>query len=188
MAKLIYGIITSLDGFVADPQGQFEWAAPDDEVHAFINDLERPIGTYLYGRRLYETMAGWGSAEFAEGKGAVTSDYANVWRAAKKVVYSRTLRKAATPNTRIEREFDPAAVARMKDESSRNLTIGGPYLAAEALKAGLVDEIRFFVAPVVVGAGNRALHGGMHLDLTLRDHRRFASGFVYLHYLCRPVT
>jgi dihydrofolate reductase len=188
LAKLIYGIITSLDGFVSDPDGRFEWAAPDDEVHAFINDLERPIGTYLYGRRLYETMAGWGSAEFTDGGAAVTNDYANVWRAANKVVYSRTLSKATTPNTRIEREFDAAAVARMKNEASRDLTVGGPHLAAEALKSGLVDEIRFFVAPVVVGAGNRALNAGIRLDLSLLEHRRFAGGFVYLHYLCRAVT
>lgn len=181
-------MITSLDGFVADPRGSFEWAAPDDEVHAFINDLERPIGTYLYGHRLYETMAGWGSAEFTEGKGAVVSDYASIWRAANKIVYSGTLSKVATPNTRIEREFDPAAVARMKDESQRDLTVGGPHLAAEALKAGLVDEIRFFVAPVVVGAGNRALYAGARLDLSLLEHRRFASGFVYLHYRCKSVT
>lgn len=188
MAKLIYGIITSLDGFVADPRGLFEWAAPDDEVHAFINDLERPIGTYLYGRRLYETMAGWGSAEFTNGRDAVTSDYADLWRAADKVVYSRTLRTVATPNTRIEREFDRVEVARMKEESPSDLTVGGPHVAAEAFKGGLVDEIRLFIAPVIVGAGNRALHAGLRLNLSLLEHRRFAGGFVYVHYLCKPVT
>jgi dihydrofolate reductase len=179
MARLIYSAIASLDGYVEDESGRFDWARPDEEVHAFVNDLERPVGTYLYGRRMYETMAYW---ETAAGDSATTRDFAEIWRAADKVVYSRTLAEASTPRTRIEPEFDPEAVQRLKTAAARDLGIGGAGLAAEALRAGLVDELHLLLAPVVVGGGKRALPDGVRIDLELLDERRFASGFVFLRY------
>ena len=137
MARLIYSAIASLDGYIEDERGKFDWAAPDEEVHAFVNDLERPVGTYLYGRRMYETMAVWETMDDDE---AVMRDYAQMWRAADKVVYSRTLDSAASSRTRIEREFDPDAVRGMKAAAERDISIGGPGLAAHAVEAGLVDE------------------------------------------------
>ena len=182
MAKLIYTSITSLDGFVADAEGNFDWATPDEEVHTFVNDQERPIGTFLYGRRMYETLVAWESPAIAEGRPAYIRDYHEIWRAADKVVYSKTLEAVASERTRIERDFDPEAVRRMKDEAGRDLGVGGPNLAAQAIRAGLVDELRLIVAPVVVGTGNAALPSDVRLRLDLQDERRFTDGIVYLGY------
>jgi dihydrofolate reductase len=182
MAKLICTAITSLDGYIADERGEFEWAAPDDDVHGFINDLERPIGTYLYGRRLYEVMAFWETAAAEPDPSPVGLDYATLWRAADKIVYSTTLQAASSARTRIERTFDPNAVRAMKDAADRDLSIGGPALATHAFRAGLVDEIRLFVSPIIVGGGNPFLPGQLRLNLRLLDERRFDSGVVYLRY------
>jgi dihydrofolate reductase len=179
--KLIYSALASLDGYVEDADSSFDWAAPDDEVHAFVNDLERPIATYLYGLRMYETMAYWESpANTADGPAAV-QEYGEIWRAADKVVYSRTLETVATARTRIERELDPSAVRRLKETTSGDLSIGGAELAARAIAAGLVDEYHLFLVPVVVGAGKRALPD-VRLSLELLEERRFGSGTVYLRY------
>jgi dihydrofolate reductase len=182
MAKLIYSAIASLDGYVADEDGRFDWAAPDEEVHRFVNDLERPVGTYLYGRRMYEVMRFWETADTAPDQPDYGREYARVWQAADKVVYSRTLARPATARTRVERDFDPEAVRRMKAEASRDLSVGGPGLAAEALRAGLVDEVNLLLAPVVVGGGNRALPDKVRVDLELVDERRFGGGMVFLGY------
>jgi dihydrofolate reductase len=185
MARLIYSAIASLDGYVADEQGNFRWAMPDEEVHSFVNDMERPIGTYLYGRRMYEVMAVWDRPETVEGEPEPMHDYAAIWRAADKVVYSTTLESATTARTRIERSFDPAAVQQLKAESDRDLSVGGPHLAAETLRAGLVDEIHMLLVPVVIGGGNNALPDGVRLNLELVDEHRFGNGFVHLHYRVR---
>ena len=182
MADLIYAAQTSLDGYIADENGDFDWAAPDSDVHAFINDLERPIGTYLYGQRLYETMVYWETSGAEPGRSPAERDYAKLWRAADKVVYSTTLPEAGSDRTRIERTFDPAAVRAMKDAADRDLSIGGPALAAHALQAGLVDEVRVFVYPVIIGSGNPFLPDRLRADLRLLDERRFDSGVVYLRY------
>jgi dihydrofolate reductase len=179
MARLIYSAIASLDGYVEDEHGQFHWAAPDEEVHAFVNDLERPIGTYLYGRRMYETMVYW---ETDDDQAAVARDYGEIWRAADKVVYSRTLPAAASERTRIERTFDKAAIRALKESARSDMAIGGADLAGQAMAEGLVDECHLLLAPVLVGGGKRALPAGVHADLELLDQRRFASGFVYLKY------
>jgi dihydrofolate reductase len=181
MAKLIYSVITSLDGYVADESGKFDWAAPDDEVHAFVNEQEREIGTYLYGRRLYEVMAFWETVE-VDGSPPVVADYAGIWRSADKVVFSSSLAAPTSARTRIEREFDPETVRRWKAEASRDLSVGGPELAAAALRAGLVDECHLFLNPVVVGGGTPALPGHLRIGLELLDTRRFTSGVVHLHY------
>jgi dihydrofolate reductase len=179
MANLIYTALASLDGYVADEQGKFDWARPDEEVHAFVNDLERPVGTQLYGRRMYEALAVW---ETMDDPAPLMRDFAQIWRAADKVVYSRTLQEVASARTRIEREFDPEAVRRMKAAAERDLTIGGPELAAEALRAGLVDEINLLLSPIVVGGGNPALPAGLRIALELLDERRFGNGVVHVHY------
>lgn len=179
MARLIYSAITSLDGYVSDAHGGFDWAAPDDEVHAFVNDLERPVGTYLYGRRMYEVMSYW---ETTPDAGPVIRDYAAIWRAADKVVYSRTLESASTERTRIERDFDVAAVRGMKESASADISVGGPHLAGAALRAGLVDEVHLFLAPVIVGGGNRALPDGVRLDLELVEEKRFGGGVLFAGY------
>ena len=181
MSKLVYTALASLDGFVEDAEGRFEWAAPDEEVHAFVNDLERPVATYLYGRRMYETMAFWESLANTAGEPAVVQEFGEIWRAADKVVYSRTLETVATARTRIERELDPEAVRRLKETTSSDLGIGGAELAAQAIEAGLVDEYHLFLVPVVVGAGKRAFPNA-RLNLELLDERRFANGTVYLGY------
>ncbi|HEX6713691.1 MAG TPA: dihydrofolate reductase family protein [Thermoleophilaceae bacterium] len=180
MGKLVYSVLASLDGYIEDADGNFGWAAPDEEVHRFVNDLERGIDTYLYGRRMYDTMVYWETAE-AAGHGSHIEDYAQIWRAADKVVYSRTLESAASERTRIEREFDADAVRALK--ATHDVSVGGPELAAEALRAGLVDELHLFLAPVVVGGGKRALPDDVALTLELVDERRFTGGFVHLHYL-----
>ena len=180
MAKLVYSAITSLDGYVADEDGKFDWAAPDEEVHSFVNDLERPIGTYLYGRRLYEVMRYWETAETANDP--FTRDYAAIWQAADKIVYSRTLETVSSAKTRIEREFDPEAVRQLKAAAGRDLSVGGSELAAQALMAGVVDECHLFLTPVVVGGGKRSLPNAVRLNLELLDERRFGNGTVYLRY------
>jgi dihydrofolate reductase len=182
MAKLIYTAITSLDGYVADEDGKFDWAAPDEEVHAFVNDLERPIGTYLYGRRIYEVMAGWETMHTLPGQPPVTLDFAAIWQAADKIVYSRTLETVTSARTRIERAFDAEAVRRMKASAERDISVGGPELAAQAIRAGLVDECRLFLTPIVVGGGNPALPDNVRVKLELLDECRFGNGVVHLHY------
>jgi dihydrofolate reductase len=181
MAKLIYSAITSLDGYVADEDGNFDWAVPDEEVHGFVNDLERPIGTYLYGRRMYHVMVPWETLDVAD-QPPFVRDFAETWRAADKIVYSRTLATVSSARTRIERDFDPEAVRRMKAAADRDLSVGGPTLAAEAIRGRLVDEYHLFVTPVVVGGGVPSLPGDVRLGLELLDERRFRSGVVHLHY------
>jgi dihydrofolate reductase len=186
MVKLIYSAIASLDGYVEDEQGKFDWAAPDAEVFAFVSDLERPVGTYLYGRRMYETMVFWETAGTSGDQPAATRDFAEMWRAAEKVVYSRTLQTTSSARTRIEPDFDPASIRRLKESSARDITVGGPGLAGQAVAAGLVDEVQLFLVPVMVGGGKRALPDGVHARLELLDERRFRGGVVYLRYgLCR---
>lgn len=182
MAALIYSVITSLDGFVADVQGNFGWAMPDEELHAAVNDLERPIGTYLYGRRMYEVMRYWDTPAAVEDQSEVAVDYAEIWRAANKTVYSSTLGAASTSKTRIERQFDPDGVRRLKETAEADLSVGGPELAAHALRAGLVDECHLFLTPIVVGGGQHWLPGGLCLELELLDERRFGNGVVQVHY------
>jgi dihydrofolate reductase len=182
MAKLIYSAIESLDGYVADEEGKFDWSEPDDEVHSFINTLEAPVGTYLYGRRLYDVMAYWESPPGIADQPLYSQDFAEIWQAAEKVVYSRTLESVSTARTRIEREFDAEAVRQMKENADRDILIGGPELAAEAFRAGLVDELQLFVAPVVVGGGTKSLPEKVRLNLELLDERRFGNGTVYFRY------
>jgi dihydrofolate reductase len=181
VAKLVYSMITSLDGYVADRDGNFEWAAPDEEVHAFVNDLERSIGTCLYGRRMYETMAVWETLDVTS-EPPVMRDFAALWRAADKVVYSTTLDAVSTTKTRLERSFDPDAVRELKDRADRDISISGPHLAAHAIRAGLVDEYHLFVTPVVVGGGTGWLPDDVRIDLELVGERRFGAGVVHLHY------
>jgi dihydrofolate reductase len=182
MVKLIYSTIASLDGYVADEDGEFGWAAPDEQVHAFINDLERRVGTYLYGRRIYEVMRYWETADATSGGSAVERDYAQIWRSADKIVYSRTLRSVSSARTRIERDFDAAAITHEKARAGGDIGVGGPGLAARALEAGLVDELRLFVVPILVGGGTRSLPDHVRLEVELLDERRFDGGMVYLHY------
>jgi dihydrofolate reductase len=179
MGELIYSAIGSLDGYIADADGRFEWAAPDEEVHAFVNELERPVGTFLLGRRTYEVLVPW---ETIDDPAPAMRDFAQIWRAADKVVYSRTLETVSTARTRLERELDLEAVRRMKAEAERNLGIGGPELAAPAIRAGLVDELHLFLSPIVVGGGTAALPDGVRWELELVDERRFGNGVVFLRY------
>jgi dihydrofolate reductase len=185
MAKLIYSAITSLDGCIEDKQGKFDWGAPDDEVFAFVNDLERPVGTYLYGRRMYETMVFWETASTSGDQPAVTRDFTEIWRAAEKIVYSRTLPTLSSERTRIERDFDPAAIRRLKESSVRDITVAGAELAGEAMAAGLVDECHLFLVPIIVGGGKRALPDDVRAQLELLAERRFRSGVVHLQYRLR---
>jgi dihydrofolate reductase len=185
MAKLIYSAITSLDGYVADEDGNFDWAAPDEEVHSFVNDLERTVGTYLYGRRIYEVMVNWETAHTLPDQPPVVEDFAEIWRAADKIVYSKTLETASSAKTRIERDFDPEEVRRMKASAERDISVGGPDLAAQAIKAGLVDEYHLFLTPVVVGGGKQSLPNDVRLQLELLDERRFGNGVVHVHYRTR---
>jgi len=179
---LIYAMIASLDGYVEDESGRFDWAAPDEEVHAFVNELERPIGTYLYGRRMYETMVAW---ETMDDEHPVMRDFAELWRAAEKIVYSRSLESASSARTRVEHDFDAAVVRRLKESAQGDIGIGGPELAGQAIAAGLVDECHLLLSPVVVGGGNAALPTGLRWDLELADERRFKNGVVHLHYVSR---
>jgi dihydrofolate reductase len=182
MAKLIFAAIASLDGYIEDADGAFDWSAPDAELHAFVNDLERPIGTYLYGRRMYETMVYWETAPTSGDDEPVVHDYARIWQAADKVVYSTTLTAPSSARTRIEPAFEPEAIRQLKASSERDITISGPALAAHALRAELVDELHLFLSPIVVGGGKPALPDGVRLQLDLLGERRFAGGAVHLHY------
>jgi dihydrofolate reductase len=182
VAKLIYSAITSLDGYVADEQGNFEWAAPGAEVHAFVNELVRPIGTYLFGRRMYNVMSVWETMPTSGDAHPVEQDFARIWQTADKIVYSKSLEKASTAKTRIERDFDPREIRRLKSNATRDISVGGPDLAGEAIKAGLVDEILQFVTPIVVGGGNHWLPKHVRVQLELLEERRFKSGVVYLRY------
>jgi dihydrofolate reductase len=183
MARLIYSAITSLDGYVADAAGRFDWSVPDEAVHRFVNEQERPIGTYLYGRRMYDVMRYWATAP-TTGDGA-EHDYARIWQAAAKVVYSTTIGEAGTPRTRLERTFDGAAIRALKERAPQDISIGGPGLAGAALAAGLVDELHLFLSPVLVGGGTRALPDGIRLSLELLGEDRFANGVVHLHHAVR---
>jgi dihydrofolate reductase len=185
MAKLIYAGIMSLDGYTADTDGKFDWSMPDEEVHAFVNDLERPIGTYLYGRRMYEVMAAWEDMALS-GEPQVMRDYADIWRTTDKIVYSTSLDSPSTARTRIEREFDAGAIRALKEAAELDMSIGGTVLAAQAIRAGLVDEFCLFLTPVVVGGGKQFLPDGVGLTLELLDERRFGNGVVYLRYANRP--
>jgi dihydrofolate reductase len=182
MAKLIYLFNVSLDGYIADEDGKFDWGAPDEEYYSFINDLERPVGTYLYGRRLYELMHVWETDPAAAAQSPGAREFAEIWQSADKIVYSRTLEAASTTRTRIEQDFDPEAVRQLKAAAERDVTVGGPTLAAHAITAGLVDEYQLFVWPVVVGGGKRFLPNRVRLQLELLDERRFGNGIVYLRY------
>lgn len=182
MAKMIYFAIMSLDGYVADESGNFDWAVPDEEVHRFINDLQRPIGTHLYGRRMYEVMVYWEIGEDFADQPAFIQDFARIWQAADKIVFSRALREARSRQTRVEREFRPEAVRQMKASATRDLLVGGPDLAGQAIRAGLVDECHLFVVPILVGAGHRCLPEHVRVELELLDERRFSNGMVYVRY------
>jgi dihydrofolate reductase len=181
MANLIYSAITSLDGYVADEDGRFDWAEPDEEVHTFMNNLERPVGTYLYGRRMYEVMVAWETLTLAD-QPLFMQDFAMIWQAADKIVYSKTLETASSARTRIERAFDPDVVRQMKAAAGRDITVGGPDLAAHAFRARLVDELQLFLAPVLVGGGKQSLPDDVRVKLELLDERRFGNGMVYLRY------
>jgi dihydrofolate reductase len=182
MAKLIYSVISSLDGYIEDAEGKFDWAEPDEEVHAFVNDLERKIGTYLLGRRMYETMVVWERPPDLAAQPLIVHDFAEIWQRADKIVYSRTLQSASSAKTRIEREFDPEAVRQLKLTAGADITVGGAELAAQAIEAGLIDEYRLFLVPFVVGSGKRSLPDSVHVNLELVHERRFRNGTVYLHY------
>ena len=185
MAQLIYSAITSLDGYVADESGKFDWAAPDAEVHSFVNELERGAGTYLYGRRIYEIMLAWEDPKMLDDPEPVMRDFARLWQAADKIVYSRTLKSVASAKTRLERDFDADAVRQLKSRATRDITIGGPELAGEAIALGLVDEIHLFLHPIIIGGGTRSLPDGARTRLELLDQRRFRSGVVHVHYRVR---
>ena len=182
MAQLIYSMITSLDGYTADADGNFDWAAPDEQVHTFVNELVRPIGTYLYGRRMYEVMRYWEGVLAEPDQPPFTREFAKIWGAADKIVYSTTLEATQSSRTRIERTFDPESVRRLKASAARDVGVGGPQLAAHAIRAGLVDEIQLLVTPIVVGGGQPSLPGNVRLELELLDEHRFDSGTVYLRY------
>jgi dihydrofolate reductase len=185
MAKLIYSGIHSLDGYLADENGDFDWAAPDEEVHSFVNELERGVGTYLYGRRMYDVMSYWDTDEATVDQPPFIQEFAEIWRAADKVVYSTTLGAEYTDRTRIEPRFNPDAVREMKAAANGDLTVGGPNLAVHAIRAGLVDEFHMFVVPVAVGGGLRYLPDAVRIDLELLDERRFENGTVFLRYALR---
>ena len=184
MAKLIYSAITSLDGYVADEDGNFDWAEPDEELHTFVNELERPVGTYLYGRRMYEVMVAWETMDLSE-QPPFIREYAEIWRAADKTVYSKTLETISSARTRLERDFDPGSIRRMKAQAGPDMSVGGPDLAAQAIEAGLVDECHLFLTPILVGGGKRSLPNNVRLKLALLDEGRFGNGVVHLHYRSR---
>jgi dihydrofolate reductase len=185
VSKLVYSAITSLDGYVADEDGNFDWAVPDEEVHTFVNGLERTVGTCLYGRRMYEVMVYWEAPCALDDQPHFIEDFADIWRAAEKIVYSKTLEKTSSAKTRIERDFDPEAVRHMKARARRDISVGGPHLAGQAIEAGLVDDLHLFVAPIVVGGGKAALPRNVRLRLDLLNTRRFRNGTFYLHYRTR---
>jgi dihydrofolate reductase len=182
MAKLIYAMLASLDGYTADEAGNFDWAMPDEEVHTFINDLERPVGTYLYGRKMYETMAVWEMPDAIPDRTPAILDFARIWQAADKIGYSKSLETVSTRKTRLEREFDPQAVRELKAQLPHDVAVGGPTLAAHAIRAGLVDEYQLFVAPVIIGGGKPFLPSNVRVRLELLGVRRFDNGMVHLRY------
>lgn len=182
MARLIYSAIPSLDGYIEDSDGSFDWAVPDEEVHQFINNLERSVGTYLFGRRMYETMVAWETDPSLAAESPITRDYAEIWQTVDKIVYSRTLQEVVTRKTKIERNFDAQAVRQLKAAAGRDISIGGPELAAHAFRAGLVDECQLFLVPILVGGGKPALPQQVRLELTLLEERRFGNGMVFLRY------
>ncbi len=182
MAKLIFSAITSLDGYIEDEEGNFDWGAPDEEVHSFVNDLERPVGTYLYGRQMYETMVYWETVQTLADQPPCVREFAELWQAADKIVYSKSLDGVSSARTRLERRFDPNAIQEMKSTREHDITVGGPNLAAQAFKAGLVDECQLFLTPIVVGGGKPSLPNSVRLDLELLSERRFRSGVVFVHY------
>ena len=186
MARLIYSAIASADGYVEDAGGSFDWGAPSEELLCFVNELERPVGTYLYGRRMYETMLYWETAHTVPRQPSSVRKFTGIWQAADKIVFSTTLQSASSARTRIERNFDPGMVRQLKSATGHDMTVGGADLAGQAIKAGLVDELQLFLVPIVVGGGKRALPGGVRSNLELLDTRRFASGAVYLRY--RPTS
>lgn len=186
MARLIYAAIMSLDGYIEDEHGGFGWAVPDEEVHRFINDLERPVGTYLYGRRMYETMASWETMHMDDGLSPVELEFAEIWKAAEKVVYSSQLQAVSTARTRIERSFDPDAVRQLMASADSDISVAGADLADQAFRARLVDECHLFVTPILVGGGKRALPDDVLLKLELLDERRFGNGTVHLRYRIVP--
>ena len=185
MAALIYSMITSLDGYTEAAEGDIGMGAQDEEVHTFIGDLFRPVRTFLYGRRMYETMVWWETAHTEPDVPPHILQYARDWQAADKIVYSTTLRSPSSARTRIEATFDPEAVRRLKAESDHDLSVDGPHLAAQAIRAGLVDEYHLFVTTSVVGGGTRFFPDGVRLDLELVDHRTFGTGLTYARYRTR---
>jgi dihydrofolate reductase len=182
MPKLIYSAIASADGYVEDAAGSFDWAAPGEDLLRFVNDLERPVGTYLYGRRMYETMLYWETAHTVPGQPPSVRDFTGIWQAADKIVFSTTLQSAPSARTRIERNFDPGLIRQLKWATQHDMTVGGADLAGQAIKAGLVDELQLFLVPTVVGGGKQALPNGVRADLELLDTQRLAGGAVYLRY------
>jgi dihydrofolate reductase len=182
MAHLIYSAISSLDGYIADRDGNFDWAMPDEEVHRFINNLERTADTYLYGRRMYEIMTVWETDPNLAADSPLTQDFAEIWQAANKIVYSRTLAAASTRKTQIVRNFDPEAIQQLKKSAQQDILIGGPELAAHAFRSGLIDECHLFLAPVIVGGGKQSLPSDVRLGLELMEERRFGNGMVFLRY------
>jgi dihydrofolate reductase len=185
MAHLIYSAISSLDGYIEDVDGNFDWAAPDEELHGFINNLERTAGTYLYGRRMYETLMVWETDPNVAAGSPITRDFAEIWQAADKIVYSRTLQAVSTRRTQLERNFDPQAIRQLKETVAQDILIGGPELAAHAFRAGLIDECQLFLTPIIVGGGKPSLPANVRLELELLEERRFGSGVVYLRYQTR---
>ena len=185
MAHLIYSAISSLDGYIEDTDGNFDWAMPDEEVHRFINDLERRAATYLYGRRMYETMVVWETDPNLAADSPLTQDFAEIWQAADKIVYSKTLEKVSTSKTELKRNFDPQAVKQLKESAESDISIGGPDLAAHAFRSGLIDECHLFLTPIIVGGGKSALPENVRLELELLEERRFGNGMVFLRYRTR---
>jgi dihydrofolate reductase len=186
MAHLIYSAISSLDGYIEDPEGSFDWGMPDEEVHSFANNLERAAGTYLYGRRMYETMRVWETDPSLAAQSPVLREFAEMWQAADKIVYSKTLEAVSTRKTQLERNFDPEAIRQLKATAEKDITIGGPGVAAHAFRSGLIDECQLFLAPIVVGGGKPSLPNDVRLELELLEERRFGSGMVFLRYRARP--
>lgn len=185
MARLIYSMLSSLDGYIEDTDGNFDWAAPDEEVHGFINDLERTAGTHLYGRRMYEILTAWETDPDLAADSPITRDFAEIWQSAHKIVYSRTLQAVSTRKTQLVRDFDPEAVRQLKAIAEQDILIGGPELAGYAFQAGLIDEYQLFLVPIVLGGGKPALPENVRLEFDLLEERRFGNGMVFLRYQTR---
>jgi dihydrofolate reductase len=185
MAHLIYSAIASLDGYIEDRDGNFDWAMPDEEMHQFVNNLERGAGTHLYGRRMYETLMVWETDPNLAADSPLTQDFAEIWQAADKIVYSKTLAAVSTRKTQIERNFDPEAIQQLKRTAQHDILIGGPELAAHAFRAGLIDECHLFLTPIILGGGKPSLPDNVRLELELLEERRFGNGMVFLRYRVR---